>query len=244
MTHSEPADEKKAVPASSGAPASHPQADPPTPRFFTHPDRTDKLILLYLTAVTILMFVLMPLRVWLLNNPVPYALLVGGYTSAIVGGAQAAAGGVAAWVVVICALVGALKGVPLWWLIGRKWGVEYLNLMVGNSKRMRRWANRLDNLRPRTLLAVVFISYIPFMPTLVIANLLAGIRGVRFPIFLAVNAAGVLVRNSVFAYLGTQYGEAVIAVVDQVNRYALWITLALVVVTLWSSMKSHRVPRG
>ncbi len=225
----------------SSSPASNRKAEdpnlPPTPEFISSPDTVDKWIWVYFTAITIFTLAMLPLRVWLLNNPEIYALAIGGYTSAIVGGAQAAAGGTAAWIIVALALIGAMKSIPLWWLMGTKWGVGYLSLMMESSKRTRKWVGRLENLSPRLLLGIVFVSYIPFMPTLFVANLLAAIRGCRLRTVLAVNAIGVICRNSTFAYLGYRFGEPVIAVVDQINRYALWITIALVVIAVWSATR-------
>ncbi len=220
-------------------------AGPPTPAFIASPTRRDIWLFVYFFADLVLSMIMIPLRVWLMNNPLPYALLVGGYTSAIIGGAQSTVGGTAAWVIVLCALVGALRAVPLWWMIGRWWGREYLAMVVGQSKRMRTWLTRLDRLSPPLLVGAIFISYIPFMPIRLLANLLAAIRGVSFPVVLAVNAAGVLVRNGIFAYIGIRYGEQVIDVVEQINRYALWVTIGLVVFAVISARRSKgHAPSG
>ncbi|MBV7282117.1 DedA family protein [Corynebacterium sp. TAE3-ERU30] len=232
-----------AAPSSAGPGDSDDESStPPTPAFIASPTTRDKWLFVYLFADMMLSLAMIPLRVWLLNNPLPYALLVGGYTSAIIGGAQSTVGGTAAWVIVVCALVGGLRSIPLWWMIGRWWGREYLAMVVEQSPRMRTWLDRLGRLSPPLLLGAIFISYIPFMPIRLIANLLATIRGVSFRMILAVNAAGVLVRNSIFAYIGIRYGEQVIGVVDQINRYALWITLALVVFAVISARRSKSRP--
>lgn len=210
------------------------------PAFISQPDRLDKWIWVYLIAATIFGFAMIPLRVWLLNNPVPYALMVGGYTSSIVGGAESTTGGISAVAIVVMTLVGALKTVPLWWLVGNKWGLEYLRMSVAHSPRLQRWTARLENARPGVLGAAIVLSYIPFVPTIVIANLLAGIRRMSFWTVLGLNAFGVLVTNAFFAYLGVTYGEQVISIVEQVNRYAMWITIALLVFMFWSISKQNK----
>ncbi len=215
-------------------------ADPDIPDFIGKPDRIDKLMWAYMVIATVFSFAMMPLRVWLLNHPIAYALMVGGYTSSIVGGAQSTEGGTPAALIVAFTLVGALKAVPLWWLIGRKWGQEYLRMSVANSRRLQRWAVRLQDAKPATLAAAIVLSYIPFVPTIVIANLLAGIRRMGFWFVMGLNAAGVLATNAFFAYLGVRYGEQVISVVEQVNTYALWITVVLLVVMVWSATKQSK----
>lgn len=210
------------------------------PAFISQPDRLDKWIWAYLVAATIFGFAMIPLRVWLLNNPVPYALMVGGYTSSIVGGAESTTGGISAVAIVLMTLVGALKTVPLWWLVGNKWGLEYLRMSVAHSPRLKRWTARLEHARPGVLGAAIVLSYIPFVPTIVIANLLAGIRRMGFWTVLGLNAFGVLVTNTVFAYLGVTYGEQVISIVEQVNRYAMWVTIALLVFMFWSISKQNK----
>ncbi|AZA14391.1 DedA family protein [Corynebacterium choanae] len=247
MTRTHHSDDSVADPAGSPTPetpaATNRPDQPPLPEFFTSPDKIDIWLFIYLGVNTLFNLAIIPLRVWLMNRPVIYALMVGGYTSAILGGAQSSLGGTAAWIVVVCALVGALKGVPLWWLIGHKWGMEYIEMLAGQSKSMRKWLPRLQNLSPRLLLGVTLLSYIPFMPTLLVANLLSGVRGIRFSVVMAVNALGVLIRNSIFAYLGIRYGEAVIGVVDEINKYATWITLVLIAVAIYSATKSAKHQR-
>lgn len=210
-----------------------------TPAFIEHPDRTDRWIWLGLSVITVVTLVFYPLRVWLLNNPVPYALLVGGYTSAIVGGAESTQGGTAAWFIVACTLIGALWKLPIWWAVGSKWGRDYLALLIGNSARMARRVTWLDGIRFRWLLAMIIVSYVPFFPTLVIANILAAIKGIRLRILLVINAFGVLLRSSVFVYLGMRYGQEVTEVVQYVNRYATWITVALLIFVIWSSVRGQ-----
>lgn len=217
-----------------------PQPPEEIPEFISSPDRVDKWIWVYLLASTLFSFAMMPLRVWLLSHPMAYALLVGGYTSSIIGGAESTQGGAPAALIVAFTLVGALKSVPLWWLLGRKWGQEYLRMAVANSKRMQRWSVRLEKARPSVLGLVIVASYIPFVPTIVIANLLGGIRRMSLWAVLGLNATGVLITNSIFAYLGIRYGEQVITVVEQVNKYALWVTIALIVLMVWSARKQNK----
>ena len=210
------------------------------PTFISQPDRLDKWIWVYLLAATVFGFAMIPLRVWLLNNPVPYAFMVGGYTSSIVGGAESTTGGASAVAIVLMTLIGALKTVPLWWLVGNKWGLEYLRMSVAHSPRLKRWTARLEHARPGVLGAAIVLSYIPFVPTIVIANLLAGIRRMGFWMVLGLNAFGVLATNAFFAYLGVTYGEQVISIVEQVNRYAMWVTIALLVFMFWNISKQNK----
>lgn len=204
------------------------------PSYLRNPGRRDYLILAYMLVGIVLGFLFIPLRTWFLNHVVLYALLVGGYTSAVVGGAQSTVGGPAAWVIVLLSLVGALYLMPQWWLIGRYWGREYLEQMSAGSPRMAKWTRRLDNLSGPALAAATIVSYTPFLPTLAICNLLSGIRKMPLWFVVLINAIGALIRNSIFAYLGVVYGQQVLEVVNLINRYALWVTGALVVIMIIS----------
>src|SRR5699024_1057404 len=64
------------------------------PPIISQPDRLDNCLRTSLVAATLSSFAMNPLRVWLLNNPVPDALMVGGYTSSIVGRAGSTPGGI------------------------------------------------------------------------------------------------------------------------------------------------------
>lgn len=63
------------------------------PPFITRPKKEDIILWGCLIGITIISFALIPLRVWFLNNPEWYALIIGGYTSATLIGANSAVGG-------------------------------------------------------------------------------------------------------------------------------------------------------
>ncbi|MCF4007327.1 VTT domain-containing protein [Corynebacterium uropygiale] len=210
------------------------------PSYLRNPGKRDYLILAYILVGLVLSMAFIPLRAWFLNHAEIYALLVGGYTSAVVGGAQSTAGGTPAWAIVAMTLVGSLYLMPQWWLIGRYWGREYLEQMSSQSPSMGRWTRRLENLSTPALMGATVLSYIPFLPTLIICNLLSGIRKIPLWAVLLINAVGTLLRNSIFAYLGVRYGQEVLQVVSVVNRYALWVTLALVVIMIISIRQKAR----
>ncbi|MBZ8176637.1 DedA family protein [Corynebacterium sp. 3HC-13] len=217
---------------------SHPR--PELPHYFKNPRKIDYVIFGYMALSVAVGLIALPLRVWLINRPEIYALFIGGFTSAVVGGAHSTAGGSPIVLIVALSLVGALWTVPLWWLVGRHWGAEYLAQLTASSSRTRYWVNRLQKLPAPWLLAATIISYVPFMPTLVICNILSGIKGIKLWLFLVTNAVGVILRNTFFALLGARFGEEVIEVVNQINRYALWVTLILIGVMFYSAYKKGR----
>lgn len=66
------------------------------------------------------------------------------------------------------------------------------------------------------------------------------IAKVRLWFVMLLNVLGVLAVNSVMFYLGGRYGEQVLNVIEVINKYALWITVALVVFVVWKAMRQAK----
>lgn len=205
-----------------------------------NPDRTDKLLWAGLIGMMLFSFALIPLRVWLINNPGWYALLVGRYTSSIVLGAR----GFSPWMLLLTA-VGAVKFLPIYYALGRKWGVEFADFATQSTPRINRWMMKYmrGDVRPmnRIAAAVTPFTYLPFMYiSSNITVLMMAIGKVRLWLVMLLNVLGVLAVNSVMFYLGGRYGEQVLSVIEVINKYALWITVALVVFVVWKAMRQAK----
>lgn len=215
--------------------------DPEVPQFIQHPKKIDIFLFAALFGIAIYGFAMIPLRAYLLSHPVAYTLLVGGYTSAVVSGANASVGNGQWWVYLMCTIVGAAKFVPLYWAMGRRWGMEFIDMSVQYMPRMKKLFRRALGSESGTSTAItcalVPVSYCPGPIPGNVVNAVLGLLKVGPWAVLALNAASIAVINGVFMWLGMIFGDEVLEVVQVVNRYLLWITLGLIVVVIWRARR-------
>lgn len=225
-----------------GQPAEAPAQD--LPRFLSNPEKTDIALFIALMAMGVFAIALIPLRAWLLSHPLAYTLLVGGYTSAVVGGANASVGNGVFWVYLLCTVVGAVKFMPIYWLMGRRWGMEFIEMSLQYMPRAHRvFKNAVEKDSPtmyRWVLGLIPVGYLPGPVPGNILNAVAGLLKVGLSVMLALNVVSILVINGLMMWLGYTFGEEVLEVVNVINRYLLWITLALVAVAVLRARKQTK----
>ncbi|AKK09124.1 putative membrane-associated protein [Corynebacterium testudinoris] len=201
------------------------------PSFISHPEKADIWLLFALFAMGVFSLSLIPLRAYLLSHPLAYTLLVGGYTSAVVSGANASVGNGLWLVYLLCTVIGAAKFVPIYWFMGKRWGMEFIDMSLQYMPRAHRFFQRAvsseSGKATALTLALIPAGYAPGPVPGNIVNAVAGLFKVRLWIVLAINVASILVINGIMMWLGFRYGDEVLDVVTIVNRYLLWFTLAL-----------------
>lgn len=224
------------------------QKEPELPGFLAHPDRTDKILFTALILMGIWSLALIPLRAWLLSHPLIYTLAVGGYTSAVVSGANASVGNGIWWIYLLCSVIGAVKFMPIYWAMGRKWGMEFIDMSLQYMPRAHRFFQRaVRNESPKMYagtLAFIPLGYLPGPVPNTVVNAVAGLLKIRFPVMLAVNIVSILAVNGLFMWLGFTYGEQVLEVVEVINRYLLWITLGLVALMVFRAWRQNQKKAG
>ena len=206
--------------------------EPELPGFLTDPDRTDKILFVALLLMGLWSLALIPLRAWLLSHPLFYTLAVGGYTSAVVSGANASVGNGVWWVYLLATVVGAVKFMPIYWAMGRKWGMEFIDMSLQYMPRAHRFFRRSVRSESTKMyagtLAFIPLGYLPGPVPNTVVNAVAGLLRIRFWVMLVVNVLTILAVNGLFMWLGYTYGDRVLDVVEVINRYLLWFTLGLV----------------
>ena len=128
-----------------------------------------------------------------------------GEIAVILGGVVSSQGRIPLWSVIAAAVVGAIIGDSVGYLVGRRWGT---NLLHGTLGRLPVIRNDLDKhlesaqayVRRRKGSAVFFGRFTAALRVLVPG--LAGMSGVHYPSFLAYNVAGGLLWGTGFAVLG------------------------------------------
>ena len=224
--------------------ASVDKQEPELPDFLDNPDRTDKLLFAALLLMGLWSLALIPLRAWLLSHPLAYTLMVGGYTSAVVSGANASVGNGHWLVFLLCTVIGAVKFMPIYWAMGRKWGTEFIDMSLQYMPRAHRIFRRAVDSESTKLLAgavaLIPVAYLPGPVPGTVVNAVAGLLRIRFWVMLAINVASILAVNGLMMWLGYGFGEQVLDVVEVINRYLLWITLWLIALMLFRAWRRNR----
>jgi membrane protein DedA with SNARE-associated domain len=162
-----------------------------------------------------------------LEDSVFVGFVVPGETAAVLGGVAAARGHVELAVMAGVVVLSAVAGDSVGYEVGRRVGPRVLE-----ARLLRRHQVRLDDARQflvrRGGRAVFLGRFVAFFRAVMPA--LAGTARMRYPRFLAFNAAGGLVWGTAFVLLGFLAGSSYAAVERLVGR-AVALSLAAVVVT-------------
>ena len=217
------------------------RGEPELPSFLKNPAPLDKALFVALMLMGVYSMALIAMRAFLLSHPLAYALMVGGYTSATISGANASVGQGTWWVYLACTLVGALKFVPVYWLMGRRWGMEFIDMSLLYMPRVHRFFKKaLTNESGKTkaiILGLLPLGYAPGPVPGTVLNAVAGLLKVGLGAVLALNVLSVLAINGLFMWLGWTFGDQVLDIVEVVNRYLLWITLGLLALMVFQARK-------
>lgn len=222
--------------------------EPELPKFLAEPDKKDIVLFVALLAMGIFSFAMIPLRAWLLTEPLAYTLIVGGYTSAVVAGANASIGNGHVIIYLLCTVVGAIKFMPIYWLMGKRWGMEFIDLSLQympRAHRVFRRAVKSESTRTKTwTLSLIPLGYLPGPVPGTVLNAIAGLLKVRLPLVLLINISSIMVINGIMMWLGFHFGDQVLDVVEIINRYLLWFTLALLAVVFFQAWRRSRTKNG
>ncbi len=218
--------------------------EPELPKFLAHPDRTDKILFAALLLMGLWSLALIPLRAWLLTHPLIYTLVVGGYTSAVVSGANASVGNGVWWVYLAATVIGAVKFMPVYWAMGRKWGMEFIDMSLQYMPRAHRFFQRAVQSESTKMyagtLAFIPLGYLPGPVPNTVVNAVSGLLRMRFLVMFVVNVLSILAVNGLFMWLGFTYGDRVLEVVEVINRYLLWFTLGLVGLMIFRAWRQNQ----
>lgn len=209
------------------------------------PGRADYICLSLIGLSALYGLVIMVTRPMLLGfSPLLLSMLSGSRSALVTIGAMYETGGygpVAVAAAFVVSSVSLIKLDLLFWWAGRLWGDFFLKSLVGPSERARRRAARAEKLARRYALVAVVVTNIPVLPiprTIVFAVL--GISRTRFRTVFAVDLAAAAVVQGMWLYLGYSIGQPVVDVVEVIARYSLWISLVILAVVLFGSMRKAK----
>jgi membrane protein DedA with SNARE-associated domain len=103
---------------------------------------------------------------------------------------------------------------------------------VGRVQRSGRWL---------TWPAVVLSPFLPIPNALIYA--VAGWTGMSWLTFLVLDAIGELLWAGLLAGLGYALGQHAVTVAQEISKYGLWVSIAIVVLVVASQMRGARSRR-
>lgn len=209
------------------------------------PTRADRICLTLIALSGVYGIAMLLARPALLGyNPLLLASLTGSRSALVTLGALAATGGTSMTVLGVAFVIASLSVIKLdllFWWAGSLWGDFFIRSLTGDSKRARRRAERAEALARRYHTLAVIITNIPILPiprAIVFAVL--GTSGTSFRAIFAVDLAAAAVVQGLWLYLGYTIGEPVVAVVEVIAKYSLWITLVILAGVIVGSMRKAR----
>jgi len=208
------------------------------------PGRSDILCWAGFSLTGLYALILLPLRPVLLTaNPYLLAALGGSRVSAVTIGALAATG-VGFWPLgLLLGTIGAAKFDALYWWAGKLWGRGLLEMVSGRSPRAARNAVRAERLAQRFGPLAIVVTYILPLPSAVVYATV-GAAGMRLRRFLLVDLLTAAVTRGIFIYLGYRIGEPAVHVLEEVARYSWYLSIALLVGVLLTTLRQSRRRRS
>jgi len=202
-------------------------------------NRGDKILVFSTLGIMAVMLLSLPLRPFLLaTHPVALSVVTGSLSAIGAGAAFARIGEIELWLVIVAGIIGMIKFDWLFWLAGRRWGPKVVTFFAPGDvaqrfvARVRAW--------PRWAMPLVVVAAaLPGIPAVAVFAL-AGLGRMRLGTFLLFDAIGAAMITGLVAGLGYGLGQQAVDVVLAIDRYALWISLALVVFVAWSSGRRQK----
>ncbi|MDN5725192.1 MAG: VTT domain-containing protein [Propionibacteriales bacterium] len=205
--------------------------------------RGDKVLLGAIGVIMVLMLAMLPLSPFLIAaNPILLEFIRGSYAAIGAGAAFARIGEAPLWLVVVAGMVGMTKFDWLFWLCGRRWGQKVIKMFTPSTKAQALLA-KLEN-RPWLTRLAVIAGVLPGIPAAAVYAL-AGFARMRLGTFLVCNLISSALMTGLIAWLGYSLGQYAVDVVIKIDKYALWVSLALIVgLAFWSSYRANARRKG
>jgi membrane-associated protein len=186
---------------------------------------------------------LLPLVPSLLGkNPVLLSALRGSVSSMVTAGAFARVGEASLLAAILAPILVSVIWDPFYWWAGRLWGRRTIELFAGRRESTRRWIVRVERNAPRLgPPAVVFAWLLPIPSALIYA--VVGWTGMSLRRFVVLDLIGSLMWIGLMVGLGYAIGQDAVDVAKAISRYALVLTVVLVVgVIVAQAVRAQRAP--
>jgi membrane-associated protein len=244
-----PGGEPDAAEAQAGAEQAKPVdpwSDPRLP-WEGKPRRVDIACWAAITLSGLYYLAILPWRASLVGTHPVISELLNGSTEAIVSAAAFARVGHGTILVVLLASIpGLMKFDIIYWWAGRLWSERVINLFAGRSERQRRRGQKLVARVNRwgrwfSWPAVIIANFLPIPSAIIYA--MAGWTGMSWVTFLVLDVIGTLAWAGLLAGLGYALGQHAVSVAEEVSKYGLWVTIAIVVLVVVGQIRGARTQR-
>jgi membrane-associated protein len=210
------------------------------------PRAIDVLCWLAITVSGLYYLVLIPFRASLVGTHPLILVLLNGSTEGIISAAAFAHvnhGSIP--LVLLVAVFGLMKFDIIYWWAGRLWGERIILLFSGQGKRSQRGPRFIARVHrwgwKFTWPAVLLAPFTPIPSPLLYA--LAGWAGMSWVTFLLLDLVSELAWAGMLTGLGYSLGHHAVVVAQEVSKYGLWISIALVVLVVAGQIRGGRVKR-
>ncbi len=194
--------------------------------------RADKAIAAAIVLSGVYSLATLPLVPWLIaQHPVLLAAIRGGMVAIVTVGAHARTGDVPFLVALFVGWPATVMFDWAYWWAGRRWGERALHMILGDTPRTDARLARVKRISERYGAAAVLLAYYLPVPTYLIYAA-AGWAGMRLRTFIVLDLVGAMLWVGLLTGLGYGIGQSAVDAVDSISKYALWITIALVVVVI------------
>lgn len=174
---------------------------------------------------------------WLASEPLLLAAVTGSNLSVGAAGAFAAVNGTSLVPVIVAGVFGSLKFHWLFWLAGRRWGARLIALLVPSEGGQRKVAQ----LRGRTGLTTIAVlaGELPGVPT-VLVHVIAGWQRMSLVRWIVLSTLGAAAWVGLVAGLGYGIGQPAVDLVLAIDKYAFWVSMAILAVMLFTATRRQR----
>jgi membrane-associated protein len=207
------------------------------------PERTDIVLLGLIMASGVYNLALLPAVPSLLGtHPALLELVRGSSTAMVTMGALARTGHASLVVAVLAAIPGLMMFDWIYWWAGRRWGRRVMDVFLGNHPKAAKRTARLERLIHRFGWVAIVIAYFQPVPNVLIYAA-AGWTRMRLVTFLLLDLIGSLLWIGLCVGLGYAIGQRAVDVAHAISHYALWATIALVIVVVGRQLWVARRPQ-
>jgi len=210
-------------------------------------ERADIVIALLLGLYVVYSLVLWPLVPALIGSHPLLLEIVGGSTLAeVTVGAHSRLGELPLWFAIALGVPGSMMFDWVFWWAGRRWGDRALHVFLGRDSSPRGMARRevriahLERMAGRFGPAAVVLAYYLPLPSLLF-YVAAGLSGMRLRTFLVLDVLGTLLWVAPIVSLGYAIGKPAVEVIDRIDHYSTFLTIAVVVVVIGLQSRRRRV---
>lgn len=177
---------------------------------------------------------MIPLRGWLITVPYFSAMLNGSRTAIALVGAFTSSQHGSRWLgftALAVSILSAVKWDLLYWWAGKLWGEAFIGMVAGQKGRGKKLSEQLEHLATKRPAVSMFVTYLPIPFTAVIYAVLGAAR-YDWKKFLALDIVCSAIFNQGYFALGWYVGQPAVDLLLAFSKYALWVSLGLMVVMI------------